>query len=97
LTVALLLAAACLFALGCFGLLARRRPGGVVMAAQLLGLSTVLALLGLSQPAGQSNRGQAFALLVAIAGGAQAAVGLALAGLRGADATQEEARPGRAG
>jgi len=62
-TATALLAAACLFALGCFGVLVRRQPAGVVMAAQLLWLAVVLVLVAVNQPAGQLNRGQGFALL----------------------------------
>jgi len=82
-TAALLLAAACLFALGCLGILSRRQPAGLVMATQLLGLAVVLTLLALNRPAGQANRGDSFALLIAVAGMAQLAVGLALAQIRG--------------
>ena len=95
---AVLLAAACLFALGCFGLLARRQLAGMVMGGQLMGLAVVLALLALdrAQPSGHPNRGEGFALLVAVAGLAQAAIGLALAHLVGTDAGErEEAAPGR--
>ena len=97
-TATALLAAACLFALGCFGVLVRRQPAGVVMAAQLLWLAVVLVLVAVNQPAGRLNRGQGFALLIAVAGLAQVAAGLALAQHAGPDRRErEEARPGRAG
>jgi NADH-quinone oxidoreductase subunit K len=97
-TAALLLAAACLFALGCFGLLSRRQLTGVVMAVQLLGLAVVLTLLAFNRPAGQANRGDSFALLIAVAGMAQLAIGLALAGIRGPEGgeAQESRSPGSA-
>jgi NADH:ubiquinone oxidoreductase subunit K len=92
-TTALLLAAASLFALGCFGVLARRRAEGMVMAGQLLGLAAVLALLALNRPAGQANRGHAFALLLAVAGMAQLATGLALARIGGSEDEAAVTRP----
>ena len=97
-TTALLLAAACLFALGCFGILSRRQLAGIVIASQLLGLAVVLTLLALNRPAGQANRGHSFALLIAVAGMAQLAIGLALAQIRGAEGgeAQESRSPGPA-
>lgn len=94
---ALLVVAGCLTALGCFALLGRRPRSGLWIGAQLLALGVVVALLAFDrfQPAGRASRGEVFALLVAVAGVTQAAVGLALSGLLTESVERERERPAR--
>jgi NADH:ubiquinone oxidoreductase subunit K len=89
---AFLVVAACLFALGCFSLLARRQLAGMVIGVQLMGLGAVVALLAFDrfQAANHPSRGEAFAVLMAVAGVATGAVGVVLAQLNGADAGEPE-------
>ncbi|HYM51227.1 MAG TPA: NADH-quinone oxidoreductase subunit K [Candidatus Limnocylindrales bacterium] len=80
---ALLVIAAAIFAVGCFGLLVRRQLAGMVLSAQLLTLAVVLTLLAFARlrPGPAASRGEAFAFVLALAGVGQSLVGLALAQL----------------
>lgn len=93
----LLAVAAAVAALGCFGVLARRRLSSMVIGAQLMVVGAVLALLAVSRflPSSHPPRGEAFAVLLAGVGIAQGAVGLVIAQLSGAQrADREEDLPG---
>ena len=80
----LLMAAACLFAVGLFALIHRRDAVGVVLAL-LLGFNAVAsALVGLSGLAfrsGEAAQLQSFALVVEVTGALWAAAGISMAAL----------------
>jgi NADH:ubiquinone oxidoreductase subunit K len=83
-SVILLIAAACLFAVGLFALTHRRDAAGAVLAL-LLGFNAVAAaLVGFSRLAPQSAEAaqlQSFALVVEVTGALFAAAGIAMAAL----------------
>jgi NADH:ubiquinone oxidoreductase subunit K len=88
----LLAVAAAVAALGCFGVLARRRLSSTVVGAQLMVVGAVVALLAVSHawPSSHPPRGEAFAVLLAGVGVAQGAVGLVVAQLGGAQPADRE-------
>ena len=76
-----LVLAAALFALGLFTALRRSNVIMILMGIELMLNAVNINLVGFSRylPAGEAQRGQAFAVFVLVVAAAEAAVGLALA------------------